>query len=121
MILRPGKQVPAPIIPEEPVEIGESDGPRLGIIPSTVPPVLDKQLKLNGDGVVIDSVSEGSLAERLGIKAFDVLVRLDGQPVRSRADVVNLMQKKDAPATATVKVIREGAPLELSAPREKAK
>lgn len=95
------------------------DQQKLGVLPSPVPPVLDKQLKLNGDGVVVDSVVPGSLADRLGIKDLDVLVQLDGQVVRERGDIVRVLCQKDAPPTATARVIREGAPVELSAPREK--
>ena len=53
--------------------------PKLGVITSAVPPVLDKQLKLKGEGVVIESVFPDSLASRLGIQELDVLLRLDGQ------------------------------------------
>lgn len=113
-----------PIAPPPPIaelrEI-ESAGPILGVVPSEVPAVLDKQLKLKGEGVVIDSVGEGSLAERMGIKPYDVLLQLDGQVIHDRDDILRTVRKKDAPAQATARVVREGTVMELSAAREKAK
>jgi PDZ domain len=98
------------------------NAPKLGVMTSPVPPVLDRQLKLKGEGVVIDSVFPDSLASRLGLRELDVLVSLDGQVVRDRDDLLRVLTQKDPPATATAKVMREGAPVELSAPRgEKAK
>jgi hypothetical protein len=95
--------------------------PQLGVLVSPVPPVLDKHLKLKGEGVVVDSVVPDSLATRLGVRDLDVLVQLDGEVVRERGDIARVLRKKDAPATATARVIREGVQVDLSAPREKAK
>jgi hypothetical protein len=109
---------PAPLAPMLP---GVVAGPRLGVITSAVPPVLDKQLRLKGEGLVINSVSPGSLAERLGLLEHDVLVTLNGEVVRDREDILRQMTRKDAPATVTARVVREGSPVELSAPRDAGK
>jgi S1-C subfamily serine protease len=69
--------------------------------------------------MVIDVVEPLSLAERLGIRPMDVLVSLDGRAVRHRGDIAEILSAQDAPATATARVVREGAALDLSAPRER--
>jgi hypothetical protein len=115
----PRNQVVVPSMPLPPAL--DDNQPKLGVIPSAVPPVLDKQLKLNGEGMVIDSVYPGSLAARLGIQELDVLVRLDGEVVRDRADIGRVLGRRSPAATVTARVIREGAPVDLSTPREKAK
>jgi len=114
----------APVAPPPPITaLREIDGagPFLGVTTSEVSVVLDKQLKLKGEGVVVESVSEGSLAERMGIKPYDVLVQLDGQVIHDRDDIIRTVRKKDAPAQSTARVMREGTVTELSAAREKAK
>lgn len=96
--------------------------PKLGVTTSSVPPLLDKHLKLKGEGVVIESVFPDSLASRLGIQEMDVLIGLDGQSIHDRDDILRVLTQKTPPATATAKVVREGAVVELSAVRsEKAK
>ena len=91
--------------------------PKLGVTTSAVPPLLDKHLKLKGEGIVIESVFPDSLASRLGIQEMDVLVNLDGQSIHDRDDILRVLTQKTQPATATAKVVREGAVIELSAVR----
>jgi PDZ domain len=114
----------APIAPMPPIRATPSltpppglNQPRLGVLTSAVPPVLDKQLKLRGEGVVIDTVYPDSLASRLGIQEHDVLLSFDGQVIRDRDDILRVLTQKEPPATATAKVVREGAVIELSAAR----
>lgn len=108
-------ELPGRLVPLGPVA---GSGPRFGVITTPVPPVLDKQLKLKGEGIVIESVSENSIASRMGITEHDVLLQINGQVIHDRDDVLRLMVKKDLPATMTAKIVREGAVMELSAPRE---
>jgi hypothetical protein len=103
----------------KPVDLNQ---PKLGVTTEPVPALLDKHLKLKGEGVVITSVFPDSLASRLGIQEMDVLIGFDGQAIRDREDILRALTQKTPPATATVKVVREGTVLELSAARsEKAK
>lgn len=95
--------------------------PKPGVITSPVPAVLDKQLKLKGEGVVIDTVYPDSLAARMGMQELDVLLQLDGQVIHDRDDILRLLARKTPQATATARIVREGAVMELSAPREKGK
>jgi S1-C subfamily serine protease len=53
---------------------------------------------------------------------MDLLVSLDGQSIHDRDDILRVLTQKNPPPTATAKVVREGAVVELSAVRtEKAK
>jgi hypothetical protein len=117
--LRPNRKLITPGVPMPLTPTLDANQPVLGVMPSAVPGILDKHLKLNGEGMVIDSVSPDSLASRLGILDSDVLVRLDGEVIRERGDIARALRKKDPPATVTARVIREGAVVELTAPREK--
>ena len=60
-------------------------------------------------GVVVQSVTQGSAAERAGLKQGDVIVEFDGERVRSARQFTRLVQ--DTPAGRTVKAIvaRDGS------------
>jgi hypothetical protein len=67
--------------PGEPSEgSDESQGRRFGILVSPVGPALGSQLALpRGDGLLVRQVEAGSLAEKSGVKPFDVIVALNGE------------------------------------------
>ena len=77
--------------------------------------VLSALLKndLRGQGLVVHAVAEGSVAERLGLQRYDVLLKLHGREIRGPADVAAALKdrKPDDPLSATV--IRRGTPLDL--------
>ncbi len=83
---------------------------RLGIGTSSPATVLAQQLGLKKDvGVVIDRVDPNSVADKVGLKKYDVLVKLDGNTVTSapfafRKQLAQL--KADTPVEAIV--IRNG-------------
>jgi aminopeptidase N len=58
-------------------------------------------------------VSEGTVAERAGIRAGDVLVAFDGKPVRSKGDLNRAVAAKRWGDAATVTVVKEGERVEV--------
>jgi C-terminal processing protease CtpA/Prc len=46
-----------------------------------------------GEGVLVDRVIVGSAAEQAGLKAFDVIVRINGQPLSAPGTVVAVLQQ----------------------------
>jgi serine protease Do len=59
-------------------------------------------------GVVIDSVREGSPAEKAGLKAGDVIVEFDGERVRSTRQFTRLVQETPAERQVQTVVMRAG-------------
>jgi S1-C subfamily serine protease len=53
--------------------------------------VADATSRVQMDGAYVGRVKRGSLAEKAGLKARDVIVELNGQAVRSSADLVRIM------------------------------
>lgn len=45
------------------------------------------------DGVLVTSVSEGSAAEKAGIKAGDIITSINGEPVNSSSDLVESLRR----------------------------
>lgn len=58
------------------------------------------------EGVLVTSVTDGSAAARAGLKAGDVITSIDGQPVRSREDLVRALRdgKEDE---LTIGIVRD--------------
>jgi hypothetical protein len=68
----------------------------------------------------INRVVPGSNAERLGLKAGDALVRLNGESAGVRLDIEELFAQIEPGSPITLLVARDNAPLELSGTYEPA-
>lgn len=64
------------------------------------------------DGLRIDAVTGGSVAERAGLKVGDELVGLKGQPLVSLADIQWALHRAPASGSIPVKLKRDGQVLE---------
>lgn len=81
---------------------GEATGRGLQLTP--VPGVLRTQLAIpEGQGVVVESVREGSAADAAGLKRHDVILEIDGEKVSGPADVRTHLKRE-----SSVKVLRAG-------------
>lgn len=108
------QQVIAPslmFVDEEP-----SGAPRvwLGIRFEPPGPALARQLKLNGQGLLITNVCKQSPAERSGLQRFDVLVSFGGARLSGDGHTLGVRLRELGPsAEASVVVLREAKELAL--------
>jgi len=71
---------------------------------------LAKSLKLSETrGALVSEVTAGSPAEKAGLKPGDVVVRLDGKPIETSADLSRRVAVLAPGATVQLDVIREGS------------
>jgi C-terminal processing protease CtpA/Prc len=66
-------------------------------------------------GTKVRSVEEGSPAEKAGIKEGDVIVRFDGEAVRSASQLARLVGETPAGRSVAIEVTRGGATQKLTA------
>jgi serine protease Do len=89
-----------------------SDQPRLGLALAAIPPERREQLGLDGDqqGVLVTEVVPGGPADAKGLRAGDVILSIDRQPVGEPADVVAAIRKAHEGGAKSVLlyVAREG-------------
>ncbi len=96
--------------PEAPAESAPAaTGPRMGVRLEPLSQVLADQLNLDvNGGALIASVEAGSPAEKAGLRANDILVRVDGKAIAGmdgvRAIVADALKKKDF----DVDILRQG-------------
>lgn len=89
-----------------------SRGPRLGLRYHELSDQLAAYFKVD-DGVLVSSVDEGSPAARAGLRAGDVIVKLDGQQVGDASDLGGAVARLQSGTPATITVQRDGRPLDL--------
>jgi len=90
-------------------------GPQIGVQIRDVADGETSKLKLPAaGGVVVESVTSGSPAEKAGVKAGDVLAEFDGERVRSVAQLTRLVRESAEGRAVKMAVWREGKRLDLS-------
>lgn len=65
-------------------------------------------------GVRVDDVPNGSLLDKIGLKAGDIITGINGQPVNSQGDLVRLYTQFGTLASIRAEVRRGGAPVVLT-------
>src|SRR5688572_20447946 len=86
-------------------------GSYIGVATSPIPAVLREQLKLpSGSGLVVDRVEPDSPAEAAGIKAYDVLQKLDEQVLINPHQFGVLVRSLKPEVEAKLSIIREAKP-----------
>ena len=69
--------------------------------------------KFSPAGVVLDEVTDGSIFQRAGLQAGDVITAVDGVRLRSLDDAANLYARASTARALTAQVIRAGAAVTL--------
>jgi serine protease Do len=120
----PDFDIPMPPIPPRPplldreglrgFVLGERLPRRLGIEYQEVSGQLARYFKAEGEhAILVTSVEENGPAARGGVKAGDLILRIDGQAVRDADDLRRAVVRADAGEELTLTVQREGRALDL--------
>lgn len=100
----------------EVVRLGPERGAWLGVALEDVDAAQAVGLKLeSAQGARVERVEPGSPAEKAGLAAGDVLLRFDGERVRSAAQLARLVRETPAGRRVALEVWREGAARQLTA------
>jgi S1-C subfamily serine protease len=66
-----------------------------------------------GSGVLIDGVSDGTIFQRAGLRAGDLITAVDGAQLRTLDDTANIYARAASVKAMTVQLVRSGKPLAL--------
>jgi regulator of sigma E protease len=67
-----------------------------------------------GDGLVVRAVVENSPAEEAGIEPGDIIIGVDGQPVRRQGDIQDIVNSVEEGAVITLSLLRNGQEEEIT-------
>jgi S1-C subfamily serine protease len=88
--------------------------PLLGITGTDVSAEVAQAFGLaNRRGAVVDTVQSGSGADEGGMRVGDVIVAVDGVPLRSMSDLVAEVRRRVPGATVVFDVLRDAAPVRI--------
>ena len=95
---------------------GSFDYPWLGVgIMNLTPQMANTRALETANGVMVTELAANSPAEAAGIKVDDIIVAIDGVPIRDVATLTSYLGEHKSPGeTATLTVIRDTTELELS-------
>ncbi|HUO80814.1 MAG TPA: DegQ family serine endoprotease [Steroidobacteraceae bacterium] len=101
---------------EQLVKYGEVKRGILGVNIQTVTPELaDKLGATDLAGAFVQQVVEGSAADKAGVKAGDVITAVNGQPVRSAAELRNRIGLMRIGESVDLGLVRDGKPKHVTA------
>ena len=90
-------------------------GPMLGIDAEDVSGQLGSYFGApDGTGVLIREVRPGMAAEKAGLKAGDVIVKVDGKPVRTLAELRAQLRDKGVQKSVSLGILRKGAEMNVA-------
>jgi serine protease Do len=97
-------------------------GPMLGISAEDLEGQLGNYFGApDGEGVLVRDVKSGSAAEKAGLKAGDVITKVDGTRVRNLGELREQMRAKRESKTVALGVIRKGSEMSLNVEVEQPK
>ncbi len=105
---------------EQLIEHGRVTRGSLGVMLQDLSPELAQAFNLKArGGALVSRVEPGSPADRAGLKAGDVVIKVNGRDVRGSADMRNVVGLQRIGEVVEMDVLRDGKPLELKAVIEK--
>ena len=92
----------------------------LGVAIQKLTPEMADSMKLGGqEGALVSQVFEGGPTDKAGIKVGDVILELDGKPVKTPADLQNAVAWTEPGKKIPLLILRDGERLTLAAEIEK--
>jgi serine protease Do len=107
------------IVPPRMSDFPEIDMPNFDIRTFSVSPSLGMQVEgltqqlgeffgvKGGEGLLVRSVEKGSAAEKAGLKAGDVVVRIDNEKITDRSDLRRILRSHQSGGKVTMGIIRD--------------
>jgi len=75
----------------------------------------------NGTGILVREVRSGTAAEKAGLKAGDVIVKVNGSPVGSLSELRQQLRDKSDEKTVSLGILRKGSEINVPVTIEKPK
>ena len=81
----------------------------IGVYLTDVTPAFQQALGLSvGHGALVQDLTEGSPGDRAGLRAYDVIVEVEGRPVTTNEELVREISARQPGTVARLEVVRDG-------------
>ncbi|HET8552201.1 MAG TPA: DegQ family serine endoprotease [Gammaproteobacteria bacterium] len=98
------------------IKYGKVEHGKLGVYFQPLTPALAKSFNVSANhGAVVTKVIPGSAADKAGIKQGDVLVAVNGKPIKNPDVLPSMIGLMRPGTTVELKLIRNGKPIEVKA------
>jgi serine protease Do len=88
---------------------GRVDRGYIGVTLRDIDPDVQSSLKLaRADGALVQDVTPGSPGARVGLKPYDVIISLDGEPVRTHDRLIRKIAERQPGTAARLEFMRDG-------------
>lgn len=95
--------------------LGRVERGYIGVTLRDVDPDLQASLKLTrGDGALVQDVTAGSPGARVGLRPYDVIVSVDGDPVGTHDNLIREIAARQPGTTTRLEYVRDGRSREVS-------
>ncbi|MBM3806740.1 MAG: PDZ domain-containing protein [Acidimicrobiia bacterium] len=95
--------------------LGRVERGYLGVTLRDVDPDLRQSLKLSrADGALVQDVTPGSPGARVGLRPYDVIVSVDGRPVRTHDRLIRDIAERPPGSAARLEYLRDGRATSVS-------
>ncbi|MHB8622739.1 MAG: DegQ family serine endoprotease [Sulfuricaulis sp.] len=112
----------ARLVMDQLIQYGKVRRGELGVYIQDLTPELAKALDVHQvQGAVVTQVAPDSPAAKAGLKTGDVVIKVDGDPVHSAADLRNTVGLMRIGQTVTLDILRNDQPMQIEARIEKTK
>jgi serine protease Do len=89
--------------------IGRVDRGYIGVTLRDIDPDIQSSLKLaRADGALVQDVTPGSPGARVGLKPYDVIIAIDGEPVRTHDRLIRRIADRQPGSAARLEYMRDG-------------
>jgi serine protease Do len=90
-------------------KLGRVERGYIGVTLRDVDPDLQSSLKLaRADGALVQDVTAGSPGARVGLRPYDVIVSVDGSPVRTHDRLIREIAERPPGSAAKIEYVRDG-------------
>lgn len=86
----------------------------LGLVPQEISEELQQSLGLQStEGVIVSSIQKDTPADKAGLKRYDVILEINGQPIKTEDQFRKLIADAHPGDKVTLKVLRDSKPLTI--------
>ena len=94
--------------------LGTDDHPYIGIIAEDMKPQFTAAIMSADRRVIITNVEKGTSSDAAGLKVKDIILRIDGQEVRSVAELTRILWRLNAGDVIKITCLRQGETVEFT-------